>query len=63
LEKQFRELEENRAERKTVDAENTRHGDTDSPLENESAEELSQWDSYIKDSIKKLAELITWLGE
>jgi hypothetical protein len=42
LKKNFDELEENVAERKKVDEQNTFDGDNDSPNESKSAEELEQ---------------------
>ena len=62
LQKQLKELAENKAERKVVDEENSRHGDTDSPNESKSAEELSQWDELIKHTQETIVELINWLN-
>lgn len=62
LERLFKELEENRQERKVVNEENTRDGDTDSPNEEKSAEELGHWDELIKEGEKAIVEIINWLA-
>jgi len=57
-----KELAENREERKVVDEENTRDGDTDSPYEKNSAEELEHWDEYIKKGEQAILEILQWLN-
>jgi len=45
-----------------VDEENTRDGDTDSPYEKKSAEELEHWDEYIKKGEQAILELLQWFN-
>jgi hypothetical protein len=58
LEKQMKELEENRIERKKVDEQNSLEGDSDSPNEEQSAEELAEWDSLIEHGKQTIVNLI-----
>ncbi len=62
LEKQFKELKENQEERKKVDEQNSIEGDKDSPNEANSAEELEQWDDWIKLGKKTIVDIINWLA-
>lgn len=62
LKKQLEELKENKEERKKVDEQNSIEGDTDSPNEANSAEELEQWDELIAHGKKTIVDLINWLA-
>jgi hypothetical protein len=62
LKKQLEELKENKEERKKVDEQNSIEGDTDSPNEANSAEELQQWDELIAHGKKTIVDLINWLA-
>lgn len=62
LEKQMKELGENREERKKVDEQNSRDGDTDSPNEEQSLEELIEWDTLIDHTKETIVEIINWLS-
>ena len=62
LEKQYTELAENVAERKKVDEQNSLEGDIDSPNEQQSADELVEWDSLIKHGKQTIVDIINWLS-
>lgn len=60
LEKLEKEQIENERERKIIDEENSHHGDTNSPLEEDSAKELEEWDSLLEHGKKSIETLWEW---
>ena len=58
LKKQQEELVENEAERKKVEAQNTEDRETHSKNEPDSAQELVDWNEYIRENIETVSELI-----
>ncbi len=61
-EKNVKELKEAEVERKKVDEQNNHDGDTDSPNEAASAEELEHWDEYIQHHTETILDLINWFN-
>nr|YP_008965417.1 hypothetical protein [Rhynchosporium secalis]AHC02453.1 hypothetical protein [Rhynchosporium secalis] len=62
LETTLTELKENEAEREKVNEQNNYDGDTGSPNEVNSADELEQWDEVIKQGKKTIVDLVNWLA-
>jgi hypothetical protein len=60
LKKNLEELTENRVERQKVNEENSYLGDIDSPKEAESAQELMDWDSLIRETQETIVDIINW---